>query len=509
MLCRLVIFNCTRKLAIQSSIFIGLCILLLSSLSACNEVLESTDPYIVVLQVAEVERAYRFSEPRTVADLLSVADVSLREDDYLSHPLDAPLTDGLQVTLQRSGHWRECEHRAIPYSEVRIANELLIPGETRLGHTGKEGIENVCTSYRIQEGDTQQTSIEREMLLPPVTEVIYVGVEPPQTRIAIDGTVAYLSHGTIWIMSQSSENRRPLFLPWDADGAVFQLSPDGEALLFTRHRDEQVTNELWWLPSTADVSLPAQPLNATNVQGATWHPLDGDVMFIYVIEEMPTLRKQRLDPATGVLRSIETSHPRMTANPNIQLQLSHDGQTIAYSNHQELGTIDLASGIRQTLASFSLPNPGDQPTLMPHFSWSVDSKMLIATLPKPIEGDANRYDLSVFFLEGAMRATLFEDVGSQSIAKYSPRSKAMFGFTTHNEDGRSLHIADHDGSNQRLLFPRSQSTSFQEIADFAWSADGKQILTIADGNLWLIEVDSGQAWQLSADGGVTNLDWAP
>ncbi len=509
LLCRIIIINCTRKWANQSCIFTGFSILLLGLLSACADVNQTTKPYIVVLQVAEVERAYRFSEPRTVADLLSEADVALREDDFLSHPLEAPLADGMHVTLQRSGHWLECQQQAIPFSEVRIANELLTPGEIQLSRAGIEGIENVCTSYQNEGGTTQVTGIEREVLLPPTQEVYFVGVAPPQTRVTIDGTIAYLSHGTIWIMSQSSENRFPLALPGDADGVVFQLSPTGESLLFTRQREVQETNELWWLASTADSAAPALPLSVTHVRGAVWHPSEARVMFTYTLEEQPTLRRQRLDPGTGTLQAIETSQTHWAANPMIQLQLSHDGQTIAYSNHQELGMLDLASGDRQTLASFSPPHPGDPSAWLPHFSWSAEPKMLIATLPNPTESQANRFDLSVFLLEGALRATLFEDVGSEAIAKYSPRSHAMIGFTTHTEEGHALFIADRDGSNQRGVFPRSAGTATQQIADFAWSADGQQILAIVDGNLWLIEVDSGQAWQLSADGGVTALDWAP
>ena len=52
-------------------------------------------------------------------------------------------------------------------------------------------------------------------------------------------------------------------------------------------------------------------------------------------------------------------------------------------------------------------------------------------------------------------------------------------------------------------------TAAQNVSDFAWSANGQQLLAIADGNLWLVAADSGVSWQLTGDSGIRALEWAP
>ena len=76
-----------------------------------------------------------------------------------------------------------------------------------------------------------------------------------------------------------------------------------------------------------------------------------------------------------------------------------------------------------------------------------------------------------------------------------------------------LVIADRDGSNARIIFPKpgqpgltAQQSIFQN-QEFTWSPDGRQIAFTYQGNLWIIDVESEVAHQLTLDGGASNPVW--
>jgi Tol biopolymer transport system component len=72
-----------------------------------------------------------------------------------------------------------------------------------------------------------------------------------------------------------------------------------------------------------------------------------------------------------------------------------------------------------------------------------------------------------------------------------------------------LMMADRDGSNLRALFPPEGETGLspQDTGEVKWSPDGSQIALIYEGNLWIVDVATGQGSQLTGDGQVTAVDW--
>ena len=82
-----------------------------------------------------------------------------------------------------------------------------------------------------------------------------------------------------------------------------------------------------------------------------------------------------------------------------------------------------------------------------------------------------------------------------------------------NNSEYDLIVADRDGSNQRLLFPapgqpgiRRTNSGFSAQA-LTWSPDGRLIALIHQGNLWLVEVQSSAAHQITFDGGASRPVW--
>src|SRR5205085_3220527 len=61
-----------------------------------------------------------------------------------------------------------------------------------------------------------------------------VGQQGSFTVVPISGTLAYINGRNAWVMRGNSGQRLPLTTSGDLDGFVFELSPDGQWLLFSR-----------------------------------------------------------------------------------------------------------------------------------------------------------------------------------------------------------------------------------------------------------------------------------
>jgi hypothetical protein len=74
-------------------------------------------------------------------------------------------------------------------------------------------------------------------------------------------------------------------------------------------------------------------------------------------------------------------------------------------------------------------------------------------------------------------------------------------------------VADRDGSNERRLFPPAGAEGIRKSdygltpKDYAWSPDARHIAAIYRGDLWLVDVQSEEAYQLTFDGGSSNPVW--
>ena len=60
---------------------------------------------------------------------------------------------------------------------------------------------------------------------------------------------------------------------------------------------------------------------------------------------------------------------------------------------------------------------------------------------------------------------------------------------------------DRDGSNARLVFPPEDQPGLSASETLvAWSPDGRLLAVIYEGNLWLIDPDTGVTQPLTGDG---------
>ena len=120
---------------------------------------------------------------------------------------------------------------------------------------------------------------------------------------------------------------------------------------------------------------------------------------------------------------------------------------------------------------------------------------------------------------GAYSADVVENAGIWSKPQYSPLVEENTGYIAYlrardlsNSISGSaeydLVVADRDGSNARVLYPAAGQAGITADAPFfTWSPDGQQIAFIYGGNLWVVDVESGIANQITLDRGASHPVW--
>jgi hypothetical protein len=138
--------------------------------------------------------------------------------------------------------------------------------------------------------------VKRVTLTNPVSEIIMVGQQGSFTLVPISGTLAYINGRNAWVMRTNSGQRLPLTTSGDLDGFVFELSPDGQWLVFSRAVTQTSGanfNTLWAVstvpvtttrPATATVTALPFSLPISNALYAEWSPVDPRT-FVYSTAE--------------------------------------------------------------------------------------------------------------------------------------------------------------------------------------------------------------------------------
>jgi hypothetical protein len=125
-------------------------------------------------------------------------------------------------------------------------------------------------------------------------------------------------------------------------------------------------------------------------------------------------------------------------------------------------------------------------------------------------------------VNGTFEANIVENAGIWSKPKYSPliqdengergyiaylRARDLANSTSESAE-YDLVVADRDGSNARVVYPEAGQPGLTAAAPFfAWSPSGTQIAFIYGGNLWVVDVESAVAHQLTLDRGASLPIW--
>lgn len=530
---------------------------LLISLSACSSLTPSPPPTPagnVTLTITADGQTQTYTAPPgfTLREALAHLSVVLGELDRVAPPLYTVVSEGLAVTITRVTESFEIEQAVVPYTTEIVKSDFVREGERQLLQVGSTGLEEI--TYRITFEDGVQVSrsrVKRTLLVEAVPEKILVGSQASFTLVPLTGTLLYLNGGNAWLMRQNSGQRQLVTTSSDLDGVIFELSPDGRWLLYSRAVTNSATvfNTLWAMPLTSELTttLPIS-LPVNNVRYAEWHPTQTTTPTIaystYLkISRTPGWQANNdlwlvgwgLDPKTKKTIFItDTVQEISSGGPygwwGTGYAFSPDGTRIAYARTDSIGVIDLATKTATELTRFTAYNTHADWAWFPQVRWTPDGALIYAVTHGEPFGFEAPEDSTVFNLSALLttsgqrfdlvpRAGMFANPVPSPVSPLSPTTASLaapprIAFLQAVEPDNSpfsryrLMVMDRDGSNIRTLFPSPDQPGLSEKeTQAAWSPDALRLAVVYGGNVWLVDPDTGLAQQLTGDGQSGRVEW--
>jgi hypothetical protein len=477
----------------------------------------------------------------TVLQALQQTGITPGDLDKSDPPFYAVINNGDTIKLTRVKEEFVTEDQTIPFEQQIIRNESLPEGQTRQVQAGVNGKQEITYRRVLEDGvESSKTIVKTVVLQNAVPEIMMVGAQASFTPLSIPGKIAYLAGGNAWIMDTSTANRTLLVNTGDLDGRVFALSPTGNYLLFTRKSkkpaDQQI-NTLWAVSTRSSSSSPIY-LNAQNiVHFAAWIPNGGAMVAYSTVEPRTTAPGWQANndlyevSLNGSPRKIlDASSGGVYGWWGMSFAISPDG-SIAYARPDSIGMVNVSGGYLAPLLDITPLQTHSDWAWVPGISFGGDGKTLYfvdhAPAPAPITDEESPYfDLKGVSLLNSFTANFTEQVGMFASPTASPVHPNGTGepdayqvaylqaiFPDQSETSRyRLIVMDRDGSDRRAIFPPPDSTGIEPQIP-AWAPQpiqgqtGNFIAVIYQGNLWLLDCGSGQSYQITGDGLITNIDW--
>lgn len=496
-----------RCLPLRCGVAVSLLLLVLAACSA---------PKNVTIEVEGTSQIVE-TEAETVRQVLSEVEVALGDLDRVEPDLWESVQEGLEIRVIRVQEEREVEVQKIPFERRVIKDETLEVGESRLVQEGAEGEEEVVYLVTYEDGEeVTRKVVARKVVLEPVPEVKLVGAKGLLPSIPVSGTIAYMSYGNAWVMRHESGQKRPLTVSGDLDGRVFAPSPDGTRLLFTRTIGSAL-NSLWMV-SMVVVGDEPRLLGIEGVRYAEWSS-DGNKIAYSTAEKTEGAPgwKARNDLWIASLEGekeevLPPSSGGIYGWWGTNFAWSPEGSLFAYADADEVGVIDASTGDRSILLSFAPYYTYAEWVWVPTLSWSPDSLFLVTTAHHI--SDEERFDLWVLGVDGKVQVRLVPEVGIWTSPRWSSGDSILFGQAESPDRSQEsrylLYAVDRDGSNEERLFPPEgeEGLVVEELVPWVWSPWGGEIIVVKEGNLHLLDLESGSWKQLTIDGGASQSRWA-
>jgi hypothetical protein len=475
----------------------------------------------------------------TTADALQAAGLNAGSLDKSEPPAYAILNDGDSIQLIRVEEKFRTEIRTIPFDRQLLRNESLPEGEERLVQAGVNGQEEL--TYRAISEDGVQTSevvIKTVLLQGAVAEIVMIGSRSSLSPLPIPGRLLYLSAGNAWMMETTTASRRLVVNAGDLDGRVFELSPDGKYVLFTRDSNKAPDEEIntLWVTQTDPEGGSAIPLGASNVvHFAGWFPDSSNRVAFSTVEPRTN--------APGWQANNDLQTVTIGGKPSKVLDSQSGGiygwwgttyafspnGRLAYSRPDGIGLVSQDGGYLAPRIDVTPLQTHGEWAWSPGIVWGRESETLFyvdhgQAQPAAPPEESQLFDLKALSLVSDAAVTLAENVGMFAQPSVSPRPaggppgayqiaflQAIFPEQSDVSRYR-LVVMDRDGSNRRELFPSADLPGLEprrpvwapgEIQDQA----GTYLCVVYQGNLWLVDSGSGSARQITGDGLVSGVDW--
>ena len=519
--------------------------LVLLFLAACASPRATAATIDVIIHVSGQPLELSVPVGSTVQNTLEQAGVVLGELDRVDPPTYAVVTDETLITVTLRQEHFEVEELVLPFSRQTIRNEGLPEGQTKLLQAGTNGMEEI--TYRIVEAEGEILSrqpVKRTVVIEPLPEIIMIGSQAAHTPLSIDGTLAYLSGGNAWVIEGSSANRRPVVVTGDLDGQIFELSPDGKWLLFTRGLDEdrEDFNALWVVDVENEEASPVD-LGARNiVHFADWSPDTDSLVLAYSSAEPRQappgwqanndLVLVNLSSGGRVLREQELLPPNSGGQYGwwgTSFVWAPDGVRIGYARADGVGLVDTRQPDFEPIHEIVPLLTGSDWAWVPGLAWGPNSRTMYLVDHAPplgIEDPAASpaFDLVAITGPGEPALPLVSRTGMFAYPAVSPVQfddsgelvskiaflQALFPLESEASSYR-LMTMDRDASNVQELFPALGEPGIApgELSAPAWSPNADRIALIYRGDVWIVDAAGRAGQQLTGDSLAIAVDWKP
>lgn len=524
---------------IQRFAWVCIAVLLMLALTSC-ELSQAGSAEIKVKITADGKtREISVSNGSTVTQALQQAGLTPGELDKSDPPLYTVLSNGDGIKLTRVQEKFETETQTIPFDRQVVRNESLPEGQQRLVQAGVNGRQEVTYRSILEDGVETSRSIVKTVVLQDTTpEIVMVGAQASFAPLPIPGKIAYVAGGNAWIMDTSTANRRLLANTGDLDGRIFSLSPDGSYLLFTRKSkkpaDQQI-NTLWAVSTKLSTPNPIWLKAANVVHFAAWYPSSSNAVAYSTVEPRGTapgwqanndLYKVGLGGEPQKI--LDASNGGVYGWWGMSFAFSPDGR-LAYARPDGIGLVSQDGGYLAPLIKITPLQTHSDWAWAPGIAWGGDGETLYfinhTAAPAPVTAEESpNFDLEATSMENDATVDLSQQVGMFAYPSASPvrvngQEKAyqlaylQAIFPDQSETSRyRLVVMDRDGSNRRVLFPSADAPGIEPQTP-VWAPDpiqgqtGDFVAIVYQGNLWLIDSGSGQAYQITGDGLITRIDW--
>jgi hypothetical protein len=506
--------------------------LLLSLLTACAPAVAQISEISISITADGATQPLSVTAGSDVSAALQAANIELGPLDRTEPELYATLTVGDSVRVIRVSEEFEVEQQPLPFESRTLKNEALTPGEQRLIQNGANGLEEITYRLLYEDGALiSRTAVRSAVITAPVEEIIMIGAESPFSSVTIPGRLAFLSAGNAWVLEQNTGARRPVVTSGDLDGRVFEISPDGGWLLFSRiSADATKINELWVasLDEGNDMQIDLGVGNVVHYAG--WVP--GSKTQIAFSTAEPSLNPPGWQ-ANNDLQFInftaggEVTAPRVGLPPNSDSLYSWWGTTfawslesdqLAFSRPDAVGLANIDGDELNILLPLTTFQTSSDWAWVPGIAWSSDGQLLYTVEHAQQTG-----------LDVQERSPLFDLVSLDTNGKKTTiaANVGMFAAPVPEPDGgqvaflRALTPSQSDISAYELmvvapsgnmisLFPPQGAAGLQP-QQVAWAPSAEQgpmIAFVYQGNLWVVNILSGEARQITGDSLVSRVSWS-
>jgi resuscitation-promoting factor RpfB len=404
----------------------------------------------------------------------------------------------------------------------------------------------------------------------PVPEIRMIGVQTPFAPAPIPGKIYYLRDGNLWVLEGNTANRKAVLTLGDLDGRILTISEDGSYVLFTRHSQEKdQINQLWAAqigpesgsqaavkPTLAPGEFPTEQepvdLKARNViHFADFFPGSNNKVVFSTVEpreaapgwqannDLNELTFSDNGWTTKWTEVLEANSGGVYGWWGMNFLWTPEGRSLAYARPDGIGIVDYKTGsMTNTLNIVPLQTHSDW-AWIPGLTWGPDGNSQYTVDHVAQQGATNpeestAFDLTAVLFGGGPILHLVSQTGMFAYPLASPlQNTAEAGldyqlaflqaiFPDQSETSRyRVTVMDRDGSNRRAIFPPEEAPGMEPQQHWGvWSpapvparegsttgGPGYVLAVIYQGNMWLVNVDNGDAVQVTGDGLTTRLIW--